>query len=87
MNYFKNIFFPSRHQLNERSLHIHNGLSMGKKLLNNHKDRPEFESCLENLQFEWKELCLRSEEWNEDVIRMIDMVKNYEDRVKELDKL
>ena len=76
-----------RHQLNDRSLHIHNGLSIAKKLLGKYRDRPEFESCLQNLEFEWKELVQRSEEWNEDITRMLDMVKNFEDRSMELDKL
>ena len=68
-------------------MHIHNGLSIGRQLLNKHKGRPEFENCLQNLEYEWKELVQRSQEWNEDVIRMTDMVKDYEDQIKELDKL
>ena len=42
-----------KHQLNDRSMHIHQGLSIGKQLLVKHKDRPEFEKCLQtNLYFE-----------------------------------
>ena len=68
-------------------MHIHQGLSIGKQLLVKHKDRPEFEKCLQNLEYEWKELVSRSQEWNEDIVRMMDMVKIYEDRVRELDEL
>ena len=87
INFTTVVYFFFRHQLNDRSMHIHQGLSIGKQLLVKHKDRPEFEKCLQNLEYEWKELVSRSQEWNEDIVRMMDMVKIYEDRVRELDEL
>ena len=76
-----------RHQLNEKGSVIQNHLNNGRKLAGKFKDKPEFETCLKHLETEWSELLERSNEWNDDIVRMMDNVKAYEDRIKELNKL
>lgn len=77
-----------RYQLNERGTLIRNSLNVGQKLSEKVKDqRPDFAACLSNLEMEWQELNERSTEWHDDILRMMDNVKAYEDRIKELDKM
>ncbi len=75
-----------RHQLSERGTAIRNSLNVAFKLADKvHK--PDFSECLANLELEWRELNDRSNEWQDDIVRMTDNVKGYEDRIKELNKL
>ena len=76
-----------QHQLNERGAIILNHLNDGKKLANKFKDKQEFDACLRQLELEWSELLERSNEWSDDVSRMMNNVKTYEDRIKELNKM
>ena len=76
-----------RHQLNEKGSVIQNHLSNGQRLAGKFKEKVEFEACLRQLETEWSELLERSSEWNDDIVRMMDNVKGYEDCIKELNKL
>ena len=77
-----------KHQLHDREVHIRNGLNLASKLLDQSTDeRPDFQACVSNLELEWRELLERSSEWHEDILRMVDNVKGFEDRIKELKKL
>ena len=76
-----------RHQLSERGSQIRTGISTGEKLIEQNPQRRDFIECLETLDSEWQELLERSGEWQEDIVRMMDNVKSYEDKVKELNKL
>lgn len=76
-----------KHQLTERGTQIRNSLNVGHKLSDKVKDtRPDFNSCVKNLEMEWQELNERSTEWYDDILRMMENVKSFEDRINELNK-
>lgn len=72
--------------MTEKSIIIRSGLVSGHQLLKDHRDKADFGNCLVTLEREWNELVERSDEWHDDVIRMLDNVKGFEDRLMELDK-
>ena len=78
-----------KHQLEERGEVIRNHLNNGLQLISGKfkLDKPDFDACLRQLELEWSELLERSSEWNDDIVRMMDNVKAYEDRIKELNKM
>ena len=76
-----------QHQLNERGEVIRNHLKDGQRLANKFKDKQEFITCLKQLDLEWSELLERSDEWSDDIARMMENAKAYEDRIKELNKM
>ena len=76
-----------KHQLGERGSLIRSGIGQGEKLMKQNPSRQDFMDCLDTLDTEWRELLERSSEWEDDIVRMLDNVKAYEDNLKELNKL
>ncbi len=75
-----------RHQLRERGIALRASVSSGRILSKTPSDKHDFEECISNLELEWKTLIDRSDEWHDDIIRMLDNVKAFENKCKELDK-
>ena len=76
-----------KHQLAERGCLIRTAIEIGEKLIMVNPTRQDFTDCLETLDTEWRELLERSSEWQDDIVRMMENVKAYEDQLKELNKL
>lgn len=76
-----------RHQLSERGQLIRSSIVTGQSMIEKNDAKPDFIECLKALEFEWQQLMERSDEWFDDVKRMMENVKLLEDNANDLHQL